>query len=286
MKKIFESCIWFILAIGACIYFSNLWIALVFLFFHELAHYATGKILGYSFKSVSLLPFGMRFGFKEEFIYPRDDIIISLAGPIINFLFFILFLSLNNYNSSFELFKNINIVLCVFNLIPAAFLDGGRIFKAIAVSNFGFNKGHIITNINGIILGIILFFFTFQNGLMYKKIPLLLMGAFFIYKSIINIREITINIINETLLKQNYMKNKRNWIIELTSYSEKTKILDIIKNFCFNKYYIIYIMDNGHLRYNINETDLIKIYCNYGNINLGKCADYINVREGYYGKFK
>jgi stage IV sporulation protein FB len=276
MKKILEISIWFLLAIISCLYFSNLWISLIFLFFHELAHYITGKFLGYNLKSISLLPFGMRFGFKEEFFNPWDDIIISISGPLINFLFFILFLCLNKYSSYFTLLRNINLALCLVNIFPASFLDGGRILKAIISYNSGIYKGHLISNINGIIVGGFILFLTIAKIHTSKGIILILMSIFILYKSINNIKQITMNVINDLLYKQNYTKIKRCIKIKINAFKADIKILDIIKNFCFNKYYVIYIIENGDLRYNINETELIKLYYTYGNILLGECDNYRN----------
>ena len=276
MKKVLEICIWFLLAIVSCLYFSNLWISIIFLFFHELAHYVTGKLLGYNFKSISLLPFGMRFGFKEEFFNPWDDIAISISGPLINFLFFIFFLCFNKYSSTFILLGNINLALCLFNMLPASFLDGGRILKAIVANNFGIYKGHLISNINGILVGGFILFLTIEKVHLAKGIMLILLSVFILYKSINNIRHITMNVINDILYKQNYIKMRKCTNIKINAFKAEIKILDIIKNFCFNKYYVIYIIENGDLRYNINETDLIKLYYTYGNIVLGQCDNYSN----------
>ena len=274
MKKTFEICIWFLLAIVSCLYFSNLWISIIFLFFHELAHYICGKLLGYNLKSISLLPFGMRFGFKEEFFKPWDDIAISISGPLINFLFFVLFLCLNKYSSYFKLLQNINLALCLFNMLPASFLDGGRILRVIVANNLGIYKGHLISNVNGIIIGGFILFLSLEKVNPSKKIILVLMSIFILYKSINNIKHITMNVISDILYKQNYIKMKKSINIKLKAFKTDIKLLDIMKNFCFNKYYIIYIIENGDLRYNINETDLLKLYYTNGNIVLGECDNY------------
>lgn len=276
MKKVFEISIWFLLAVVSCLYFTNLWISIIFLFFHELAHYITGKLLGYNLKSISLLPFGMRFGFKEEFFKPWDDVIISISGPLINFLFFILFLCFNKYSEKFILLSNTNLALFVFNILPASFLDGGRILKVIISINFGIYKGHLISNLNGIILGFFIIIITIGKIHFEKGFMLILLSGFILYKSINNIRHITMYIINDILYKQNYIKVKKYANIRICAYKGDIKILEIMKKLCFNKYYIIYIIDNGVLRYNVYESELIKSYYTYGNILLEQCDKHNN----------
>lgn len=279
MKRKFEYCITILVILGACKYFTDLWLSILFIFFHEAAHYITGRILGLHFKGAQALPFGIRFGFKEEFINPRKDILISISGPLINFLFFIFFLWLNKYCSNFEICRNINLMLFIFNLLPISFLDGGRIFKALISISIGFYYSHLYPNLNGICFGIFILIITIVSHVTIKKIPLIIMGIFFIYKGFLNLKNITINVINDLLYKKSYYKDNTSYLVVMKTYNAKTKLLDIIKKFCFNKYYIIYIMDNGNLSYNINENDLIKLYCTYGNIILGECAMHINSQE-------
>jgi stage IV sporulation protein FB len=279
MRKYIEYFVWTLFIVGACKYFDNLGITIFFIFLHELGHYIVGVFLGLNFGYATLLPFGVRFGFKEEFIDPLKDIIVSFSGPLINFLFFILFLCFNSKGRSFELYGTVNLVLFIFNMLPAAFLDGGRIIKAFFSMYKGIYYGHLITNLNGIIFGGIMLITTVISSITLRKVPLLLMSMFFIYKSSINLKYITINVIKDILMLQKANKNNGDFLIVMKSYKGKTKILDILKKFCFNKYYVIYIMDNGYLRYNINETDLIKVYYTYGNVNLEECALYKSAQE-------
>jgi stage IV sporulation protein FB len=259
-----------------CVYSDEFLYFSIFLAIHEGAHFICGKILGYSYRQLHIMPFGLSITFKDEFIRPFDDIIISITGPLINFVFFVVFLFLYNkgYDTCYVL-KNINLALCVFNLIPVSFLDGGRILKNILAYNKSFFLGHFLTSLNGIIFGSIIVITSFRQ-ISLNTILALVLGAFFIYKSYVDFRETKILVIKDTLYKQNYIYQKKNLGILHKAFSKDTKLVDIIKIFCFNKYYVIHLFEDGKLTDKVNESDIVKLYCTYGNITIKECINYIN----------
>lgn len=56
----------------------------------------------------------------------------------------------------------------------------------------------------------------------------------------------------------------------------KNKILDIIKCFCFNNYYVIYIFKNGKFIGKAYENDIILLFQKYGNITLEEVISKLN----------
>lgn len=105
------------------------------LLLHELSHNYMAKKCGYKMEKITLYPFGVSLcGEDDEFSF-LDEIKIALAGPLCNFLlcafsvclwwiFPISFYYLSD-------FVFVNLVCCVFNLIPIFPLDGGRLLLAI-----------------------------------------------------------------------------------------------------------------------------------------------------------
>lgn len=63
------------------------------------------------------------------YLSPKNEILMTLAGPISNILFFAVFLFLYNFEKTIWIlnFSLINLVLGVFNLLPIMGLDGGSI---------------------------------------------------------------------------------------------------------------------------------------------------------------
>ena len=121
--------------------------ALIFIcvLFHELAHCLVAKSYGLTVASIILLPIG---GVSQINGIPRDpvkEVGITIAGPVSNFIIagiLLLFgktfnpslqfseLSLQSGNTIIDLFWA-NVMLGLFNIIPAYPMDGGRILRGI-----------------------------------------------------------------------------------------------------------------------------------------------------------
>lgn len=111
-----------------------------FIFFHELAHILSAKILGMEVTEVSIGIFGFSariycYG-KNNFIH---RIIMYLSGPICNLVLAFLFYV---FRTSQEIMQ-VNFLLGILNLIPIIPLDGGRVVKEILKQIFGYKKANI-----------------------------------------------------------------------------------------------------------------------------------------------
>lgn len=113
--------------------------------FHELAHTLVAKMLGIPVINIELLPFGgvARMG-SEMSVQPSKEIAVALAGPVSNILLIGLALGLKNYGIwSEELgpyFLQINLMLALFNLLPALPLDGGRVLRSLLATYIGVSQ--------------------------------------------------------------------------------------------------------------------------------------------------
>jgi Zn-dependent protease len=217
------------------------------LLIHELTHCLTGILIGYSVNKLNIMPFGLSASFNEEFIKPLDDILISVSGPLINFVFFVLFFSLSKFSDSFIILSRANLILCVFNMLPAGFLDGGRILRNVLKTYLSFHSAYLITNINGIILGCSIIIAAFGSVIGVKAVVMAILGVYFIYNGIIGQKDIVINIIKDALYKQTYIYSRRRIIISAEFYSGDCKLFDVIKYISFHKYMVIFINEDGKL---------------------------------------
>lgn len=104
---------------------------------HEMAHSLVAKKNGIMVKTITLFFFGGVAQIMEEPKTPRSELLISLAGPITSiilagFFFLIAYLLPDGLAAAiFSYLFLINLVLAIFNLVPAFPLDGGRILRAI-----------------------------------------------------------------------------------------------------------------------------------------------------------
>ncbi|HSN49140.1 MAG TPA: site-2 protease family protein [Flavobacterium sp.] len=132
------------------IFWSVLFILCIFItvFLHELGHALTAKKFGIKTKDITFLPIGGVARLERMPEKPSEELMVALAGPFVNIvLAFItsVFITLPqtpeemyallangvNANNFFLNFYLVNIVLAIFNLIPAFPMDGGRVLRAM-----------------------------------------------------------------------------------------------------------------------------------------------------------
>lgn len=264
-KKILILIILFILMIFIN---SSLIFYIPFIFLHELSHLYIGTKLGYTITSLRLFPFGIAGSFKEEFINPLDDILITLSGPLMNFIFFILFSLLAKYHIFFYNISQANLVICIFNLLPAGILDGGKILRDIFKMYFSFYSAYYLININGIILGCLVFLGGLLVNVFPNNIILLLLGIYLIYIDYRNQKEIIINTIADIIKKHMYNNGFQNNKLFCTIITKDCRILSIIKGFNYLKSSLLLIFIEGRIIGSLTEKDILEIYFKQGNILL------------------
>jgi Zn-dependent protease/predicted transcriptional regulator len=116
---------------------------------HEFGHALTARHYGIRTRNITLLPIGGVAAMESMPSDPRQEIAVAIAGPMVNFLIaFIIYLFLPaapdpvlgtpamevddpiGAMSFAERLLFINLVLGIFNLLPAFPMDGGRILRA------------------------------------------------------------------------------------------------------------------------------------------------------------
>ncbi|MBO5394870.1 MAG: site-2 protease family protein [Clostridia bacterium] len=106
---------------------------------HEFGHYYVAKKLGYKLSNFVIAPYGVCLNYKEKYFSHKDEILIAIAGPLVNVILSIICTALwwvfpEFYGFSYD-FVMQSLMLGLFNLLPCYPLDGGRIFVG-AASNF------------------------------------------------------------------------------------------------------------------------------------------------------
>ena len=151
---------------------------------HDLARVAVGRLFDIGTQAVTLYPFG-GVSRLTKIPSPKAELMMAVAGPLTNGLIALLLLPVGDLPTSLkfhyfslpwvEQLLLINAVLCIFNLLPALPLDGGRIVKCILVL-IGSSKPTVllsrITQALSLSLAITAFF---------VSEPVLFLGAFIIF---------------------------------------------------------------------------------------------------------
>ena len=109
---------------------------------HELGHALVARAKGLPIADISLYPFG---GMARMLDAPRTtgvEIGVAAAGPLVSLALGLGFWGLSALSSSSELWlmAEVNLVLGIFNLLPALPMDGGRILRALLARKLGFFK--------------------------------------------------------------------------------------------------------------------------------------------------
>lgn len=107
--------------------------------FHELGHAIMADRLKLQIERIHLYLFGGMAELKHRPLYPRQELLIALSGPIASLMLSGLFLVIYQYFPAdaylsklvIRFLIQINFLLAVFNLIPIFPLDGGRALRAV-----------------------------------------------------------------------------------------------------------------------------------------------------------
>ncbi len=156
---------------------------------HELGHALTAQRFGIRTRDVTLLPIGgvaRLEGMPEE---PRQELLVALAGPAVNVAIAGLLFAVLAVGTGFQPFGEavgspasfiqnlmiVNLVLVIFNLLPAFPMDGGRVFRSLLAMRFDYLRSTRIAAGVGQTLAVMFGLV----GLFYN--PFLILIAFFVY---------------------------------------------------------------------------------------------------------
>jgi Zn-dependent protease/predicted transcriptional regulator len=111
---------------------------------HELGHSVVAQQLGVQVKSITLLPIGGVASLRSLPENPWHEIAITIAGPMVNAAIAAVLLPIAGFPALADLARiphdlggllralvGANIILFVFNFIPAFPMDGGRLLRAV-----------------------------------------------------------------------------------------------------------------------------------------------------------
>ena len=118
---------------------------------HEVGHMLTARVFGVRTLAIVLLPIGGAAMMEARRVTPYADLWISAAGPVVNLCIAAVLLPWITVITwePFVLVAVANLLLGLFNLIPAWPMDGGRILRAVLTELVGVDRAGVWTLLVG-----------------------------------------------------------------------------------------------------------------------------------------
>lgn len=153
---------------------------------HELGHSLVAKAFGLPVREIILLPIGGVARLEKNPQKSTHELLISIAGPLVNVVLAVLLVAIAGVSGSFEGLNArglvagqpatpsagtmlawliaANVTLALFNLIPAFPMDGGRVLRAILWSFMGFSRATQIASAVGQGIAFVIGLWSILNG--------------------------------------------------------------------------------------------------------------------------
>ena len=158
---------------------------------HELGHALAARMFGISTRDITLLPIGGLARLEKMPRKPFQELVVALAGPAVNVviaavLFAILLVTGDLRGLTAMSFQDVglpqqllvvNVMLVVFNMLPAFPLDGGRVFRALLSMVVNYQTATRSAAVVGQVFAVGLAFLGFANPLLFLIAVFIFFGA-------------------------------------------------------------------------------------------------------------
>ncbi len=253
-------------------------LAFAVVFIHEFVHTMVAKRMGVQVYEVELLPFGgvTKMG-DDPALDPMKELCIAAAGPLSNIVLALGAIACKNYGIWHEtlgpFFLQINLLIALFNVLPALPLDGGRVYRAILAGRMGLKKATYQAAFVGqiwswLIMGVGLLGLVW--GIM--GLDVMITGAFLYYAATKEKMAAPYLFMKHVTRKKDELLEKGLLATDFFVALEDTVLGDLIQVFLPQKFHIIIVLDKD-LRYQgiVMEKTIVESLSVYGyDLPVGK----------------
>ncbi|MBZ4687270.1 MAG: stage sporulation protein [Clostridia bacterium] len=236
---------------------------------HEFAHCLAALKRGIGVKEMELFPFG---GIAHLDFFEADsnhEFHVALAGPLVNFIMAGMGFILLNYwgiNYWIIFFIRTNLVIGLFNLLPALPLDGGRLYRSIKAPKYGIQRATRAASRQGKIIATSLFM-AGAIGLYYRfcDISVAILAIFLYISAGGQYKTASYHFIRFLSRKKEQFATRR--IMEAENYiaKEDLSLEETISLLKPEKYGILLLVDEkGNITKKLSEEQIINAYFKYG----------------------
>jgi Zn-dependent protease len=124
---------------------------------HEMGHSFTGMHFGFRVRRILLMPIGGMAQFDSIPRQPKQELLMTLAGPAVNFVLAALLFAVVQFPDGWDAFPTpvslgdvgrqlviANLWMGIFNLVPAFPMDGGRILRALLATRLTYVRATFV----------------------------------------------------------------------------------------------------------------------------------------------
>lgn len=224
---------------------------------HEFGHALTARRYGIKTEDIILLPIGGVARLRNMPEKPMHELIVAIMGPMVNVIIaavlmvilsqilpmpiwdagFLELVRFGSWSSFLPLLMISNIMLVVFNMIPAFPMDGGRVFRALLSMRFGKLKATRIASITGQIICVLLI----AVGLYYGAYTLALIGVFIFLSASQEYRVVSMDAaVKNRTVRNCYLKD----VPALTEYTDVAQAFGTILHYPYQYFPVINLFGN------------------------------------------
>lgn len=241
------------------------------IFLHELGHSLVARKYGIKVDKITLFIFGGLAHISREAKTPEHELRISAAGPGTSLALFGIFrmayllfsgiLPIEPLAATALFVSNLNLVIAVFNSVPAMPLDGGRILRALVWKfSKSRNKGDKIASMAGGIFSYVLIFLgllSVMSGNLVNGVWLAMIGLFLNQSIRSQAQTVKIEAIFKDMTVRSLMTT------DIISVSPGMTVDQIIRGFFYNyKHPSFPVVDKGEVLGLLTVQSLKKVHRN------------------------
>jgi Zn-dependent protease len=147
---------------------------------HELGHSLAARRYGIGTRDITLYPIGGVARLERMPSRPAEELVVAVAGPAVNVVIAVLLFPFTFLEGSIALLLTsmmwANIILVLFNMLPAFPMDGGRVLRAFLAMRHGSVKATNTAAKVGKVMAVL-----FGVAALYFLHPMLLLIAVFVW---------------------------------------------------------------------------------------------------------
>lgn len=239
-------------------YIEQFFIMLFIVGIHELSHISVAHIFGLKCKSITFTPLGFSAVLEDlEYLTGIKRLCIMFAGPMLNLVLWLICEFI--FVDKFIFFKQANLAIFIFNILPIYPLDGGKICHIILGNSIGvMNANRILMDI-GEIITILIFILGVVQAIFFPFNISLICLSIYLYKvSKKEYANMTFEFYRTIVLNLSKVSMRKKLELKSIVIDKSTPMSVVIDMLGWDSFYIVHVAEKNRILYTINEFEIIE----------------------------